>query len=103
MRHALACLATALWLTACADQPGLEGKYAARGRDGAAVSLTLKAGYTGEWETSTDSVPLRWEIREGRLLLHSKNGGVLSGAIDGQRLVVTLPGEGELVFTRPGS
>lgn len=102
MRAFLLCLAAALLMAGCEGSPGLEGKYLAQGQDGKSVTLTLKPGFTGEWETATDSVPVRWEVRGGEVWLHSKNGGILRGKIQDGALRVSLPGEGELVFSRPG-
>lgn len=102
MRAPLAALALTLLLTACDPSTGAQGKYLAATHDGRTVTLTLKPGFTGDWETPTDSVPVRWEERRGEIWLHSKGGGVLRGVMRDGALVVTLPGEGELVFKRPG-
>lgn len=87
---------------ACTPETGLEGKYQAQAQDGKTVTLTLKPDHTGEWDTATDNVPVRWEMRGGELLLHSKGGGVVRAAVVEGTLRVNLPGEGELVFRRPG-
>jgi hypothetical protein len=102
MRALFVALALALLLAACDSSPGAQGKYVAATQDGRAVTLTLKPGFTGDWETPTDSVPVRWEERRGEIWLHAKGGGVLRGVPRDGALVVTLPGEGELVFRRPG-
>jgi len=103
MRVFLLCVAALLVLAGCEGSPGVEGKYLAQGQDGKNVTLTLKAGFTGEWETATDSVPVRWEVRGGEVWLHSKSGGILRGILQDGTLRVVLPGEGELVFARPGA
>jgi hypothetical protein len=96
-------LAVAALAVSCGGSSGVEGKYVAQGQDGKNVTLTLKAGFTGEWETATDSVSVRWEARGSEIWLHSKGGGVLRGAWTDGALRVALPGEGELVFVRPGA
>lgn len=78
----------------------LEGKYVAERQDGKAVTLTLKPGFTGEWETSTDAVTVRWEVKDEEIWLHAKSGGLLRGRIDGHTLHVELPGEEVFVFKR---
>jgi hypothetical protein len=93
-------LATLALLPCCSPPPDIEGKYSAQGQDGKVVTLTLKSGYAGEWTTATDATPVRWEIRDGKLLLHGKGGGVLLGVLEDNALRVALPGEGELRFHR---
>ena len=95
-------LAVAALAGSCGGSAGVEGKYVAQGPDGKNVTLTLKTGFTGEWETHTDSVSVRWEARGAEIWLHSKGGGVLRGVWADGALRVALPGEGELVFVRPG-
>lgn len=102
MRSALIGIVLAAMLAGCQGAPGVEGKYSAAAQDGRTVSLNLKSGYQGEWETSTDTVALRWEVRGGEVWLHSKSGGVIRGTVENGRIRVSLPGEGELVFSRPG-
>ncbi|MGE4299307.1 MAG: hypothetical protein AB7E47_14920 [Desulfovibrionaceae bacterium] len=106
LRAALAAvLATILaaTLVGCGGSPGVEGKYTAHGASGKTVSLTLKPDASGEWETATDAVSLRWEASDGKVWLHSKNGGVIQAEIRDGTLAVTLPGEGDLIFRRPGA
>lgn len=91
---------TSTLLLSCSSSPDLEGKYSALGQDGKQATLTLKPGFTGEWATSTDATPVRWEIRGGELLLHGKSGGVLRGTLERDGVRVALPGEGELLFRR---
>jgi hypothetical protein len=90
-------------VASCSGSSGAEGKYVAQGADGKNVTLILKAGFTGEWETHTDAVSVRWETRGSEIWLHSKGGGVLRGVWSDGKLRVALPGEGELVFIRPGA
>jgi len=96
-------LALAALAASCSDSSGVEGKYVALGADGKNVTLTLKKGFTGEWETHTDAVSVRWEAKGSEIWLHSKGGGVLRGVWADGTLRVALPGEGELVFVRPGA
>lgn len=103
MRVLILGVAALFVLAGCEGSPGVEGKYLAQAQDGKNVTLTLKAGFTGEWETATDSVPVRWELRGGEVWLHSKSGGILRGILQDGTLRVMLPDEGELVFTRPGA
>ena len=59
-RFLLTALAALMVLAGCdSASSGLEGKYVAELQDGKTVTLTLKPGFTGEWETVTDAVPLR--------------------------------------------
>ncbi|MBI4805716.1 MAG: hypothetical protein HY795_10835 [Desulfovibrio sp.] len=104
MRKIIALLfALAAMAASCSGSSGAEGKYVAQGADGKIVTLTLKAGFTGEWETHTDAVSVRWEARGSEIWLHSKGGGVLRGVWSDGALRIALPGEGELVFVRPGA
>ncbi len=95
-------LLVALTLLAGCDSASscLEGKYAAQRQDGKPITLTLKSDFTGEWETATDAVALRWEVKGGELWLHAKSGGLLNARIDGRSLYVALPNEEEFTFRR---
>lgn len=102
MLRAARMLLVALTLLAGCDSAssGLDGKYTAQGQDGKPMTLLLKTDFTGSWETATDAVALRWEVKDDELWLHAKSGGLLRGRIDGRILHVALPGEGEFTFRR---
>ena len=96
---AAALLVVVLGLFACGAHEDMVGTYYAAGEAGVEVSLALHDGGKGTWTTDEADVPLTWELKGGELWLHTRAGGVLSGAVEGGGVVrMDLPGVGELVF-----
>ena len=93
-------LVGALW--ACTDQRVFEGTYTANeGAQEGRITLTLRAGGEGTWETSTDTVAFRWKVRKAEIWLHTRTGGVVLGkVVDQNRLSVDVPGVGNVLFKR---
>lgn len=101
MRPLAIVLLLALSLAGCdSASSGLEGTYGALRLDGKTVTLTLKPDFTGAWETPTDTVAVRWEVKGEEVWLHAKSGGLLRGRIDGRTLHVRFSDEEVFVFTR---
>ena len=90
-----------LTVSACSpDKESLVGKYTAQGDD-TEVVLTLAEDGRGTWSTDLDEISFKWSLnREGQVWLHTTDGGVISGVLNEQDLVFTLPGVGEFVFSR---
>ena len=69
--------------------------------DAGRVVLILNEDGKGAWRTEMDEVTFRWSVRDNRLVLHAKGGGVVSATLpDDGRLEMDLPSVGTLLFTR---
>lgn len=99
-------LAVACLLAACsggAPSAQLAGKYVVvdeSGGGGKTVTLEFNAGGEGAWSTDADSVSFKWDVRDNTVILHTKAGGVIEAVIEGDALLVDLPGVGSLTFTK---
>jgi hypothetical protein len=47
-----------------------------------------------------DNAPFRWDLRQGRLRLHTPAGGVVEGTRMGDVIEIDLPGSGVIRFRR---
>lgn len=94
----LVCLALVLG-PACESKDKLVGTYTAQVKGGE-VRLDLKASGAGLWIAGADEVPFSWHIKGGDLRIHTKEGGVIVGKIQGDSITIDLPGQKELLFKR---
>lgn len=104
---ALSCL---LALCACSGPvEGLVGQYEAEGpaggpaagsANGPAPRLHLRSDGGGGLSAGALDEPLRWEVRENSVLLHTLRGGVVTLARTGQGLEGEVPDMGRVVFRK---
>lgn len=96
---ALSCL---LALCACSGPvEGLVGQYEAEGpAGGPAPRLHLRSDGGGGLSAGALDEPLRWEVRENSVLLHTLRGGVVTLARTGQGLEGEVPDMGRVVFRK---
>lgn len=101
IRHAIILCTILLILAACApSKDTVAGKYTAQSPD-TEVVLTLDKKGKGTWSTDMDEIQFKWSIRkDGKLWLHTKEGGVIQGTIEEDTIKLTLPGVDALVFKR---
>jgi hypothetical protein len=94
-------LLMALTLCACArGKDTVAGTYAAKNGD-TEIVLNLKENGTGTWSTDLDEIRFKWSVRkDGRLWLHTREGGVIQGRIADESITLALPGVPDLLFTR---
>ena len=94
-------LLMALALCACTrDKDSVAGTYAAHNGD-TEITLNLKENGTGTWSTDLDEIQFKWSVRkDGRLWLHTREGGVIQGRIADQSITLALPGVPDLLFMR---
>lgn len=81
----------------CEKENGLAGKYATVNdmtQRTSVVNLELRTNGQGAWSIEEDNVSFKWEVRKGKIWLHTKLGGVIVGTINGDTLTVNLPGVG---------
>jgi len=68
------------------------------------VVLELKPNGEGLWRAGGDEVPFAWSVKGGELRIHTRGGGVITGALDGETIDITLPGTMKMLFRKvPGS
>lgn len=81
------------------DTGPVAGTYTASGET--PVTLTLDESGKGTWSTDLDEITFKWSVRKGNTLwVHTKEGGVIQGAIEDGRIRLALPGVGEMEFER---
>ncbi len=106
---ALAALVLALLLGACGGDVPAAGVYHARipnrssgpdAPDALEVSLELKAGGEGSFITRTDATPVKWDVKDSRIVLHGKSGGVMTGEVVEDGMRIFFPGAGEVLFIK---
>ena len=98
---ALILAATAAW--SCGQREALVGKYEAVSQSAAgrvALTLELQADGKGYWSVETDNAPFRWDLHKNTIRLHTPTGGVIQGTLDQGSLLVSLPGQGVINFTK---
>ncbi|MBU0986774.1 MAG: hypothetical protein KKH68_05920 [Proteobacteria bacterium] len=92
-----------LLTVSCEKESGLAGKYASANdmtQKTTVANLELMADGRGAWSIEEDSVSFNWEVRKGKIWLHTKSGGVIVGTITGDTLTVNLPGMGVHRFNK---
>jgi hypothetical protein len=94
----LLCLLLALCLS-CESKDKYAGTYEAKDRLGE-VRLELKANGEGLWISGTQEVSFSWYIKSGEFRIHTKEGGVIVGEIQGDAIKIKIPGKRELLFQR---
>lgn len=87
---------------ACKGGSDLVGTYAA-GPDTGGVTMTLEENGHGVWKTGLDEIIFKWSLSDETLVLHTRDGGILTGRPVEGGWIVAIPGAGEyhLRRTRP--
>jgi hypothetical protein len=57
------------------------------------ITLDLKANGEGVWTSGDVRVPFRWEVKQEKIWIHAKGGGVLIGTLAGQDLSIDISGD----------
>ena len=47
-----------------------------------------------------DEATFRWDVRDGKLRVHTKSGGIITGEIEGDTLHVAMPGGKKMSFKK---
>ncbi len=92
-----------LFCLACSGQSDLSGRYRAK-YEGLSrpveVVMILGDDGSGKWEIGGEVLPFLWSVRGGGLNVHTREGAVVEGVVDGANVRLDVPGVGKLVFTR---
>ncbi|OGW36810.1 MAG: hypothetical protein A2Y97_06055 [Nitrospirae bacterium RBG_13_39_12] len=62
--------------------------------------IELKENGLGVWRVLDDEVSFRWDIRDNKLRLHIKSGGVVIGKIHDDTLEIAMPGPKIMYFKK---
>jgi len=87
----------------CSSRPDLAGRYEAShtGPSGPVNAvMTLAEDGSGKWEIEGEVLPFSWVVREGALNVHTGDGAVVEGVIEGGNVRLDVPGVGTLDFVR---
>ncbi len=103
MRRVIPALALGLLLLAGCRGPveALVGDYESQRVDTRPARLTLRTDGGGALVVGAEEAPFRWEVREdGRVVLHTRQGGKIVAQQSAGALELDLPGAGRLVFRK---
>jgi len=97
----LVCLAALVMCMACSGQPQIAGRYEAShsGLSGQVqVVMVLGEDGSGKWETGGELIHFSWTADAGAVSVHTREGAVIEGKTGGGRILLDVPGVGELQF-----
>jgi len=104
VRRTLLCaLALAVLLLVGCRGPAedLAGDYESERLDLSPARLTLRSDGGGSLTVGVEEAPFRWEVRdEGRVVLHTRQGGIISARQGRGLLELDMPGSGKQVFRK---
>jgi hypothetical protein len=92
-----------LALAACSDRTELVGRYEAShsGLSGEVdVVMILGEDGTGKWEIEGEVLSFSWTVRSEGILVHTRDGAVVEGMVEGEDVRLDVPGIGKLLFVR---
>lgn len=87
----------------CDSRERYAGTYSAQGEVSPKYHQTvieLKENGQGVWRVLDDEVSFRWSVNGNEIRLHTKEGGIIIGKIQGDTLEITLPGARAMSFRR---
>lgn len=96
-------LVSFLALAACSDRAQLVGRYDAThaGLSGQVdVVMVLGEDGSGKWEIEGEVLAFSWTVRSEGLAVHTRDGAVVEGTIEGDNVLLDVPGVGKLLFVR---
>jgi hypothetical protein len=96
-------LVSILTLAACSDRAQLVGRYDAShaGLNGQVdVVMVLGEDGSGKWEIEGEVLAFSWIARSEGLTVHTRDGAVVEGTIQGDNVLLDVPGIGKLLFVR---
>lgn len=102
MKKIFACLVLLVCL-ACSSRTDLAGRYAASHAGPAGpmeVVMVLGEDGSGKWEIEGEVLPFSWTVRPGMLNVHTRDGAVVEGTVEGGNVRLDVPGVGKLLFVR---
>jgi hypothetical protein len=82
-------------VAACTKNEQYAGIYTSqRGNEteSMAITIELKENGNGIFRANEEESSFAWEIRNHKILIHTKSGGIITGEINNQSMVIKLPG-----------
>ena len=76
------------------------GQYEAEDAEKGRVSIELNKKGKGIRKVGDDEVSFRWDIRDGKLRVHTKSGGIITGEIQNGTLEIAMPGGKKMSFKK---
>lgn len=92
-----------LVLSACTSRTELVGRYEAShaGLSGQVdVVMVFDEDGSGKWEIEGEVLPFSWSVRPGVVTVHTRDGAVVEGMVEGDNVRLDVPGVGTLLFVR---
>jgi hypothetical protein len=62
--------------------------------------IELKEDGQGVWRVFEEEVSFRWSVRGNEIRVHTKEGGIIIGKIQGDVIEITLPGAKSMSFKK---
>lgn len=99
---------TMVWLMllaclSCSGRTDLAGRYEARheGPGGTVTAvMVLAEDGGGKWEIGGEVLNFSWTEASGGVHVHTRDGAVVEGALEGRDLLLDVPGVGKMLFAR---
>ena len=88
---------------ACSSRTDLAGRYdASHPGPGGTVEVVMVIGEdgSGKWEIEGEVLPFSWTVRQEMLNVHTRDGAVVEGVVEGGNVRLDVPGVGKLLFVR---
>lgn len=88
---------------ACSGRTDAAGSYEARHEGpGGSVSAVMVLGEdgSGKWEIGGEVLPFSWSASPGGVQVHTRDGAVVVGTMEGGNVRLDVPGVGRLLFVR---
>ena len=100
MRYACLLVTLLLLLPGCGpDHDTLAGRYHAKRGEAPLISLELADDGTGAWTVEGGaSMSFNWSVEQDKVVLRTKTGGLVAGQLNGDAIILQLPGEERLTF-----
>jgi hypothetical protein len=93
----------ALLCLACSGPSDLPGRYEAThsGLSGpVGVIMVLGEDGSGKWEIGGEELPFSWSGQQAGVRVHTRDGAVVEGVLEGRDVRLDVPGAGKLLFVR---
>jgi hypothetical protein len=90
------------FLFSCGQKDIYEGIYRVQDEASKYAGSQIELMENGQafWRGPDDEVSFRWDIKEGKIWLSTKSGGIIIGNIHGDTIEITLPGIDKMSFKK---
>jgi hypothetical protein len=91
------------FVSACTSREKYAGTYSTitgASKSQQEIVIELKENGQGSWRKGEEEASFQWSINKSEIRLHTKEGGVILGNIQGDALTIELPNERRMIFKR---